>query len=106
MNLTWKEKGIPPNNEHIVYVLGLHSNDVLHGIVLPLPNVSDSVFTTIMSGRRTGSASTEKSGQRDICPICNIKITHKTHSLCCEICGIWYCLKCSKVPQAAYDALV
>ena len=37
---------------------------------------------------------------------CNIKITHKTHSLCCEICGIWYFLKCFKVPQAAYDALV
>ena len=106
VNLTWEEKRIPLNNEHIVYGLGLHSDDALHGIVLPLPNVSDSVFTSIMSGRRTGSASTEKSGQRDICPICNIKITHKTHSLCCEICGIWYCLKCSKVPQAAYDALV
>ena len=106
VNWTWKEKRIPLNNERILYGLGLHSDDFLHGIVLPLPNVSDSVFTSIMSGRRTGSASTEKSGQRDICPICNIKITHKTHSLCCEICGIWYCLKCSKVPQAAYDALV
>ena len=81
VNLTWKEKGIPLNNEHIVYGLGLHSDDVLHGIVLSLPNLSHSVFTTIMSGRRTGGASTEKSGQRDICPICNIKITHKTLSL-------------------------
>ena len=58
-----------------------------------------------MSGRR-GHASTERTVHKDFCPVCNIKITNKTASLCCEICGIWYCLKCSKVPQAAYDALV
>lgn len=67
---------------------------------------SKSVYPTIMSSRRAGSASAERAVQKDICPICNIKITQRTHSLSCEICGMWYCLKCTKVPQAVYDALV
>ena len=59
-----------------------------------------------MSSGRTASASTERTGPKDLCPICNVKITQKTPSLSCEICGIWYYLKCTKVTQAVYDALV
>ena len=69
------------------------------------PQLSGLVYTPNMY-RRTGSASVDRNGQKDLCPICNVRITHKTCSLCCEICEVWYCLKCSKVPQAAYDALV
>ena len=73
--------------------------------IIRSPQKSGLANTPNMS-RHTGCASADRTGQKDLCPICNVRITHKTHSLCCEICEVWYCLKCSKVPQAAYDALV
>ena len=67
---------------------------------------SDFVYTSNMSSRHAASASKERTGPKDLCLICNVKITQKTPSLSCEICGICYRLKCTKVPKTVYDALV
>ena len=99
MKLRLKNVGIPLVHR-ATELLKISPSEIIRS-----PQISGLIYTPNMS-RRTGSASADRTGPKDLCPICNVRITHKTHSLFCEICEVWYCLKCSKVSQAAYDALV
>ena len=48
---------------------------------------------------------TRKSTEQILCHACKNSLDDGTDSFQCELCELWVCLPCSKVPKAAYDLL-